>query len=124
LENNSLIYDGDCPFCSRYAQLARIREALGPLRLINAREHPDLVRQLAEKGYDLDKGMVLQTGEKIYFGDECLNALALMSTRSGVFNTLTGAVFRSKKVSRWVYPVLRCGRNVILRILGRKKINA
>ena len=35
---NWLVYDGDCPFCSRYVQLLRIREAVGPLRLVNARD--------------------------------------------------------------------------------------
>ena len=38
-----LVYDGDCPFCSRYVQYLRLRQAAGPVRLVNAREGGPLV---------------------------------------------------------------------------------
>ena len=34
----SIVYDGDCPFCSRYVKLVRLREALGSVDLVNARD--------------------------------------------------------------------------------------
>jgi hypothetical protein len=32
-------------------------------------------------------------------------------------------MFRSRTASRLLYPVLRTGRNTVLRILGRSKLN-
>jgi hypothetical protein len=43
----SVVYDGDCPLCSAYVTMTRIRDAVGMPTLVNARERPDLVRALA-----------------------------------------------------------------------------
>jgi hypothetical protein len=49
--------------------------------------------------------------------------LSLLGTRSGVFNRLTYMLFRSQGVSAVVYPVLRAGRNLLLKILRKTRIN-
>ena len=36
---NLLLYDGDCP-CSNYVQLMQLRKTIGPLDVLNMREHP------------------------------------------------------------------------------------
>jgi hypothetical protein len=46
-----------------------------------------------------------------------------MSTRAGVFNRLTYWSFRSQAASRILYPVLRSIRNLLLKSLGKTKIN-
>jgi predicted DCC family thiol-disulfide oxidoreductase YuxK len=120
----TLVYDGDCPFCSRFAKLARFREAVGEVTLANARERPDLVKQVEAKGYSMDKGMALIVdGKRIYHGADAMNQVALMSTRSGVFNAFTAAVFKSRILSKILYPVLRAARSVSLFVLGRKGID-
>lgn len=118
----SIIYDGHCPFCSRYVRLVRLREALGNVQLIDARSGHALARMLVERGYDLNEGMALIDGDDIYYGDDCINRLALMSTGSGVFNRINAAIFRSKTCSRLLYPIMKAGRRLVLFILGRKKI--
>ena len=45
-----LVYDGDCPFCSRYVKYLRLRRAAGPVRLVNAREGGPLVDELQRAG--------------------------------------------------------------------------
>ena len=57
---NWLLYDGECPFCSRYVVHVRLRAAIGPVMLANAREHPALVEEVRRLGYDVDEGMVLK----------------------------------------------------------------
>jgi hypothetical protein len=66
--------------------------------------------------------MVLVIGENYYHGAACLNRLALMSSRSDVFNRLNCFLFRSALLSKLSYPILRAGRNLVLRILGRSKL--
>ena len=117
-----IVYDGDCPFCSRYVEKTRLDRALGKVELLNAREGGPLVDSLIRGGYDLDEGIVLVLGERIYHGADCMNALALMTSRSDLFNRMNAALFSSPRVAVVLYPVLRAGRNMTLRLLGRKKI--
>lgn len=119
MTDNYLIYDGECPFCSRYARLTRLRETVGPLRLINARETTPEVKAAVEAGYDLDRGMLLSLDGELDHGPDCVNRLALLSSRSTLFNRLAHTLFHHERVSRLAYPVLRAGRNAALRLLNR-----
>lgn len=119
----TIIYDGDCPFCRNYVRFVRLRETLGPVALVDARGNPGLAQDLARRGYGLDDGMVLMMDGQVYHGDDCLHRLALMSTGNGIFNRLNAWLFRSARVSRVLYPVLRAGRNTTLRLLGRRPIS-
>lgn len=117
-----LLYDGDCPFCSRYVRHVRLRDAVGPITMANAREYPALVDEVRRLGFDVDTGMVLKLNGNYYHGADCIHALALLTTRSGWFNRLNSLVFRSPTVSKVLYPLLRTGRNLTLRLLGRTRL--
>lgn len=114
----TVIYDGDCPFCSAYVRLVRLRESVGGVELVNARERPDLVAQYGADGYNLDDGMLLILDGKVYFGAECVERMALLSTASGLFNRINRFVFRHRSLARVLYPLLRAGRNLYLRVAG------
>lgn len=117
-----IVYDGECPFCSQYVRMARLRDSFGPVTLIDARQDDALVEELAAKGYDLNEGMVLIDGDDIYYGADCMNRIALMSTRMGPFNRLNAMIFRNRGLSRVLYPILRTGRNMTLALMGRSRI--
>lgn len=67
-----LIYDKQCPFCDRYARLVRIRASVGELRLVNAREPGAAMDEISAVGLDIDQGMVLKIGERLYYGAEAM----------------------------------------------------
>ncbi|MEM6678217.1 MAG: DCC1-like thiol-disulfide oxidoreductase family protein [Pseudomonadota bacterium] len=115
-----LLYDGECPFCARYVAFTRLRETIGPVRLIDAREGGPEVEEARAAGLVIDEGMVLKLDGTLYHGNACLNRLALLSSRSGLFNRLTYWSFRSPAVARISYPVLKSGRALALRLLGRQ----
>ena len=117
-----VIYDGECPFCSRFVAFQQLREALNALQLVDARERPDLVREFEAAGMPLDQGMALVLNGEVYYGADCLNRLALMSSRNDAFNKLNAAIFHSPTVSRLLYPILRAGRNLTLRLLGKRSL--
>lgn len=119
-----IVYDGECPFCTRYVAMLRLKAAFGNVRLVDARSGDPVVQRILDAGLDLDEGMALIQGEHVYHGDDCIHRLALMSTPSTLFNKLNGAIFKSPTASRILYPVLRCGRNTALMLLGRRKISA
>ena len=120
----TIVYDGECPFCASYVKLLRLRDAAGPVRLVDARSDDPAVQRVREAGFDLGEGMALIDAETIWHGEDCINRIALMSTPSGLFNRINATVFRSPRASKALYPVLRGGRNLALRLMGRKKINA
>ena len=117
-----LIYDGQCPACSYYASVVRIRESVGELVLVDAREPGDAVDEVTAAGLDLDQGAVLKIGDQLHYGADAMHMLAMLSSRSGVFNRLAFWCFRSKWRSRILYPALRSARNLLLLVLGREKI--
>ncbi|MGH6913012.1 MAG: DCC1-like thiol-disulfide oxidoreductase family protein [Geminicoccales bacterium] len=119
----AIVYDGQCPFCSRYVQLVRLRQSLGRVELVDAREGGPLVDEVRAAGFDLDDGMVLKLDGRFYHGADCIHRLALLSTPSSSFNRINAALFRSRTASRLMYPVLRAGRNAVLRLLGRTRIS-
>lgn len=121
--NFYLVYDGQCPACSYYCNMVRIRESIGNLVLIDAREPSSHLDEISAAGLDIDRGFVLVVRESMYHGADAIHALAMMGTRSGTFNRVTYWCFRSKSASRFLYPVLRAGRNLLLKILGRTKVN-
>ena len=116
-----IIYDGDCPFCSSYVGLLRLRETFGEVELINARECQELVEELARHNMDLDEGMMLVLNGEYFHGTECIHRLALLATASNTFNRINKLIFERKRLAAVLYPILRAGRNLSLKILGVKK---
>lgn len=118
-----LVYDKQCPVCDIYCNLARIDESVGRLKLIDARHGGQIMDEITTAGLDIDQGMVLKVGDRLYYGSDAIHMLALLGTRSGLFNRLTFWIFRSRRLSTLLYPVLRAGRGLLLKVLGRTRIN-
>ncbi|MBB1626390.1 DCC1-like thiol-disulfide oxidoreductase family protein [Achromobacter sp. UMC71] len=121
---NFLLYDGDCPFCTNYVQMMQLQKAVGPVALLNMREHADLAAAFRKQGYDLNEGMLLRLDGKTYWGADCINRLALISTGNDLFNKLNAAVFRRPCLSAALYPFMRRGRALTLALMGKKKMPA
>lgn len=117
-----VIYDGECPFCSAYIRMVRLREAVGPVRLIDARQHPDIVAELTSQGIDIDETMVVNYGGQRYTGAAAVELLSLLSSDQGALNWLTARLLRDGKRAAFLYPILRFGRNTTLRLLGKRKV--
>ena len=122
-EEIALIYDGECPVCTAYSCSVDVDEGKASgLKRINARSDDALVKQAKEAGVDLDEGMVVLHDGKMYHGADALNVMAKLAPDRGFGNRLNKLLFSNPTISRVSYPVLRAGRNTLLKILGRKKI--
>ena len=123
-EELALIYDRDCPVCTAYSCSVGVDETqAGGIRRINARDGDDeLVRKAKEAGLDLDDGMVVVHQGKLYHGADALNIIARLAPDRGLGNRLNKILFGNPRLARLSYPVLRAGRNTLLKLLGRKKI--
>ncbi len=115
------VYDGKCPLCQMGATHLRIKEAVGQLHLLDKREttndHP-LIREINDRKLDLDKGMVVKMGGRLYQGIDALHVMALIGSSKGWFNRINAVLFRYRPVAVLCYPFLRGARNLLLKIKG------
>ena len=117
-----LVYDKECVGCKYYCQIIKIREELGELKLVNARETSEIMDEINNLGLDMDKGMVLKMGDKFYYGADAINALALISSRSDLFNHINHWLFRSKRRADFIFPVMMKFRKIMLKLSGKPDI--
>lgn len=119
-----LVYDRGCPACHLYCQLVQVRRTVGELELIDAcsADHP-VLDEITAAGLDIDQGMVLKLNGKLYYGSDTIHMLSLLGSRSGIFNRLNYLMFRNARLAGWLYPMLRSLRNLLLKLLRRKRIN-
>ena len=124
LATSHIVYDGQCPFCSSYVRLLRLRDAVGPVELVDARSEHSAVELIAEQKLDLNEGMAFVMGDRIFYGNECVTQLALLSSPVGAFNRVNAAIFRRRWATRLFYPVLKAGRKAMLFLLRRKPLKS
>ena len=117
-----VIYDGECPFCSNYVRLMALRKTVGRVELVNARQSHPLVRDLQTAGYNLNEGMAVIFGGKIYYGSEAVTLLSRLNDTSSVTARALSALLRDPARARRIYPWMRLCRNLTLKALGRTKI--
>lgn len=122
LEQLTLVYDGACPFCQHYTALLDLHRPGRTVKLLDAREHPQVVADLAARGLNVDDGMVADYQGCTYAGADALHLLALLSTGSSFTDRLICWLFRSPRRARLSYPVLRAVRNGTLKVLGHQPI--
>jgi predicted DCC family thiol-disulfide oxidoreductase YuxK len=117
-----IIYDGACILCRNYARLVRLREAVGPVELIDARSGDPRVAGYWRQGYDLDQGMLFVHGGRVHYGGDAVHALALLSSRVRWFNRLNAAMFSSPAVAAFFYPFLKLARSCSLLVFGKGRL--
>jgi predicted DCC family thiol-disulfide oxidoreductase YuxK len=117
-----IVYDGECPFCSSYVTLYRIRQNAGRVHLVNAREPHPIVDEIRREDLDLDEGMAVKLNGRFYHGSAAMSILAILGSNGTLFNRLNRALFRHPHMARFLYPMLVRGRWLALRLLGRRLI--
>lgn len=110
MQSLTVVYDGQCPFCSGYVQLVRLRERVSVV-LVDARREPE---RAAAYGLDLNAGMIADLDGVVHHGAAAVSLLSSLSRRPG---PLAWA-----PLTRAVYPIMRLGRQVTLKVLGRSPL--
>lgn len=122
LQTIKIIYDGECPVCKNYVTMLRLKESVGEVELIDAREDIHLAEQFLEEGYNLDNGMIVIYQQQIFYGQKAVHVMALLSTNVGAFNKMNVCLFKNEMVAKIAYPILVFLRKILLKILGKTTI--
>jgi predicted DCC family thiol-disulfide oxidoreductase YuxK len=119
----TIIYDGDCPLCTRYITRRRLIEVYGEVHLVNARDNSDLTKSYWALGYDLDEGMIVAVSDQIYYGPEAVMVLARLSARPTLWDRLCLRLFTRTTIANTLYAVMKAARSLALRLRGRTRIS-
>ena len=116
--NNSsftFIYDGECPFCNHFAELLELKSKVNNISILDARKNPKLVKELFNKGFDIDQGAVLLTEDKIFHGNEAINKICnqIISPSSKLLKIIT-MTFKSSRRTKLIFPFLLISRRFAL----------
>jgi predicted DCC family thiol-disulfide oxidoreductase YuxK len=123
MDTDFLLYDGECPACSAYVALARMRQLYPRLRVLDARVEPALVAELRDQGYEINEGMVLCLDGVLHFGADATRMIALLGSSSpSRWRRAVLWLVGTAPWSRRLYPWLNRGRGVLLRLLRREPI--
>ncbi len=118
-----LIYDGECPFCRRYADFAALSRAFPGLKLISAREPHVEVCAAWRAGFNLNRDMVLHVNGKWYAGEKAILRMSEAAPQNRFRNGILRRLFGSNRHARRLYDMLVAGRLLFLRLAGRKLLS-
>ncbi len=118
-----VVYDKECPVCDYYCKRIDVRQSAGQLLHINARDDSEIMDEITALGLDIDEGMVVRVGDELHYGADAIHELARLSSGTGFVNAMSRLMFSSRRMSRALYPLFRFMRNMLLKILGKTRIN-
>ena len=111
----TFIYDGECPFCNHFAELLELKSKIKSISILDGRENPDLIRDLFQKGYDLDKGAILLKDKEIFHGADAINTVCkLIKKPSSKLLDILSRTFKSSERTSFIFPFLVRARRLAL----------
>ena len=117
-EKLRLIYDGDCPVCRYYCEGLDVDSDAFELELIDFRKagtpEANTYKNRVPEACDPDKNIIFKHGDRVYQGGDALHQLSKLSVHRRAFPRALARVFRSLRFSRYIYPVLRLARDVLV----------
>ena len=119
-DKSLFIYDGECPFCNHFAELLELKSGLSEFEILDGRKNLTLLSKLYSQGYDLNKGAILISNEKIKHGADAINWICSeIKEPSDSLLELLRIIFTSKNRSNFLFPFLLWGRRLSLTLKGK-----
>ncbi len=109
------IYDGECPFCNKFAELLELKSSLPNLKVKNAREHIEEMKSFYEKGFDIDNGAILIKDGEILHGASAINWICsqVKNPSDSLLKFIT-YTFSSNYRTNFLFPFLLISRRFTL----------
>jgi predicted DCC family thiol-disulfide oxidoreductase YuxK len=113
-----LVFDGGCPFCRHFAELAELRSGISNLSIRDGRSDHDLRRQLRQQGWDLSRGAVMLAEGRVLHGAEAIQWICCRLEPSATLLQLLGPLMATPGRARRLYPMLLLARRLALAVRG------
>ena len=111
----TFIYDGECPFCNHFAGLIELKSKINNIQILDGRKNLDLINNLLDKGFDIDKGAILLKDDEILHGVDAINTICKqVKNPSDSLLKLLSNIFKSKKRAKLIFPLLIRARRFAL----------
>ena len=111
----TFVYDGECPFCNHFAELLELKSQIKNISILDGRKNPELIKDLLDKGYDLDKGAILFKNKEIFHGANAINTICkLIKQPSSKLLEILSTTFKSNKRTKFIFPFLVIARRFAL----------
>lgn len=107
----TLYYDGDCPFCNKYASILKLKKCF-ELDIKNSRD--DLSWKKCNDNLILDDGVILTYNDKCYQGVEAINMFLQLCKYKGLFFSFQKFIFSNKFLGNIVYSCFKFFRKIAL----------
>lgn len=117
-----LLYDGECPVCSRYVLWTNIRNKHPNISLLDARQQPELVAALRTEGVEINNTMFLQIDGQSFVGAAAMAKISIYMPQNTFSQRLLRRLTSSKLLFEKIYPGFVFGRKLLLTILRRRQI--
>jgi len=114
-----VVYDGECPFCVSYVALMNLRNAIGTVTLVDARTGAPPVKAIVRQGYDLNEGMAVIFGDSVYYGEDAITFISSLTNSRNWAGRLLSKLLRNPDRAAVIYPIMKLGRRVTLKVLGK-----
>ena len=111
----TFIYDGECPFCNHFAELLELKSKIKNISILDGRKNPLLIKDLLNKGYNLDNGAILLKNDDILHGADAINTICkLINKPSSKLLGILSKTFKSSARTRFIFPFLVRARRLAL----------
>jgi hypothetical protein len=97
---------------------------VGHVDLIDARSDTVVVRELLSKRYNLDEGMAALYGGRVYYGADAVNLISLLVDEGVWLAKFLALLLSNPRRARFLYPIMKFGRRMVLRLLRIPNIPA
>ena len=117
-----LLYDGECPICSRYVLWTNIRNKNPGIALLDARQQPELVAALRTEGIEINNTMFLQVDGRRFVGAAAMAEISVYMPQNTLPQRILRSLTSSQLLFQTIYPGLVLGRKLLLALLRRRQI--
>ena len=117
-----LLYDGECPVCSRYVLWTNIRNKNPDIALLDARQQPELVAALRTEGIEINNTMFLQVDGRRFVGAAAMAKISVYMPQNTLPQRILRSLTSSQLLFQTIYPGLGLGRKLLLALLRRRQI--
>ncbi|MEX0588053.1 MAG: DCC1-like thiol-disulfide oxidoreductase family protein [Cyanobium sp.] len=117
-ETPVLVFDGGCPFCRHFAELAELRSGIPGLTIRDGRSDHDLRQQLREQGWALSEGAVVLTEGQVLHGANAVQWICSRMEPSAPLLQVLAPLLASPERAKRTYPLLLLARRLALGLKG------